>query len=277
VCWFSLGRERQVLQRNNEASLAAFRRAFTVFEDFTTRKPSAPAAGRAQYMRGSTRFFMGELPRAESEYALCFEKYPGDAKYAPKALERRASVRRHLLKVNDALADLDLYVQRFAKGEDIESVRLHKSFGPMYGKDAPPLDVETWVQGQPTTLEALRGEIVALYFFATWCDNCEKARPFMLDLFARYEPFGVRMIGVVNHSQGQTVEKVRTFVLEEGYRMPVFMDASGTNARYGSTKIPHLVLIDRVGRVRWRDNPGNFQDATLEALLVEDPAKPLPK
>jgi hypothetical protein len=36
--------------------------------------------------------------------------------------------------------------------------------------------------------------------------------------------------------------------------------------------IPDMILIDRLGRVRWHDNASNLQDATIEALLVEDPA-----
>jgi thiol-disulfide isomerase/thioredoxin len=271
VCWFSLGRARQQLQQNTQDSLQAFGRAFAKFDAVVKDHGKSPVAGRAQYMRATVALFSGDLKAAEIEYGSAIEHYASDAKYLPKSIERRATVRRNLLQTAGARDDLKRYIREFPKGEDLESARRYLSMLSLFERPAPELVAETWIQGEPQSLPKLRGDVVVLYFFATWCENCEKARPFLLDLHDRFESMGVRWIGVVDHSQGQTVEAVRAFLTPHGIRFPVLMDNGGMSAAYRGQKIPDVVLLDRLGRVRWHDNPANLQDATLEQLLTEDP------
>jgi hypothetical protein len=83
---------------------------------------------------------------------------------------------------------------------------------------------------------------------------------------------GVKFIGVITHSQGTTADLARPFLAANNYNFPVMMDQGKTVGTYISAKIPDMVIIDRAGRVRWHDHPSNFQDSTMETLLVEDPA-----
>ncbi len=272
VCWFSLGRARQELQQNTPASLAAFERARTAFEAVTQETPTAAVAGRAQYMRGTVALFAGDLVTAEREYGRGLELYASDTKYLPKSLERRAAVRRHLLRTADARSDLERYLRDFGSADDAASARRYLQMLGQFEQIAPPLSPGgTWIQGGPLSLTDLRGDVVILNFFATWCENCEKARPFLQDLVKRFRPMGVRMIGIVDYSKGQTVESVRAFLPTKGIDFPVLMDQGQTTAAYLGQKIPDIVILDRLGRVRWHDNPANLQDATLELLLTEDP------
>jgi thiol-disulfide isomerase/thioredoxin len=223
-------------------------------------------------MRGTVAMFAGDLAGAEREYGSAIEHYAKDPKYLPKSIERRAAVRRHMLKTADARADLARYVRDFPKGEDLESSKRYLAMMEQFEKPAPELVAEAWPQGDAQKLANLRGDVVVLYFFATWCENCEKARPFLLDLHKRFEPMGVRMIGIVDHSKGQTLESVRAFLGPNGIHFPVMQDNGGMSTAYRGQKIPDVVLLDRLGRVRWHDNPANLQDATIELLLTEDPA-----
>lgn len=272
VCFFSTGRAQQRLQQNTQESLSAFGRAAERFALVVDQHATSAVAGRAQYMRGTVALFSGDLALAEREYGVAIDKHASDAKYLPKSVERRAAVRRHMLRTADARADLSRYAREFPKGEDAESVKRYLSMMELFDKPAPELRPESWVQGDAQTLAGLRGEVVVLYFFASWCENCEKARPFLLDLHARFEAMGVRWIGVTDHSKGQTLEGLRAFCAEKGIRFPVMMDNGGTSVALRGQKLPDVVLLDRLGRVRWHDNPANLQDATLELLLTEDPA-----
>ncbi len=272
VCWFSIGRARQKLQQNNQDSFQAFGRAALRFETIVKEHGTSAVAGRAQYMRGTVAMFSGDFQGAEREYGNAIERYASDPKYLPKSIERRAAVRRHMLKTVDARADLARYVREFPKGEDFESTKRYLAMLEQFDKPAPELVAEAWAQGDAQKLSSLRGDVVVLYFFATWCENCEKARPFLLDLQKRFEPMGVRMIGIVDHSKGQTLESVRAFLGQNGIQFPVLQDNGGMSTAYRGQKIPDIVLIDRLGRVRWHDNPANLQDATIELLLTEDPS-----
>lgn len=271
VCHFSKGRSKQRLQQNTQESLSAFGLAASRFRTVVEAHAASAVAGRAQYMLGTVALFSGDLLLSEREYGLAIERHASDAKYLPKSIERRAAVRRHLLQTAGARADLARYLREFPAGEDVEVVKRHVAMMELYEQPAPELAGGSFVQGGPASLASLRGDVVVLYFFATWCENCEQARPALLDLHKRYEALGVRWIGVVDHSKGQTPDAVRAFLPTKDIHFPVWMDHGRTAASFRGQKIPDVVILDRAGRVRWHDNPANLQEATIELLLVEDP------
>lgn len=270
VSWFAVGRNRQTLHRSPPASVEAFQTALTLFAKLLTEHPSDPSTGRAQYMRGSTQLFLGDLEAAEKEYTLAIDNYGSDPKYFSKSLERRAAVRRHRLKIDLAVADMRRYQRDAAKGsEDANVIVRQLEYSALIGKPAAALDVETWIQGEPVELAGLQGEVVALYFFASWCPNCSREREFLNDMYQRYSASGLRVIGVTDHSESQTVLSVQGKLAQEPLSFPVLMDGGGTMRSFLVGKFPDMVLIDRAGRVRWHDNPAALADWTVEALLFE--------
>jgi thiol-disulfide isomerase/thioredoxin len=273
VSWFGLARGLQVLHRNPPPAKEAFANALTHFLLVSEGRASDPAAGRAQYMCGSVQLFLGDFAAAEQAYSKVLEKNAGDPKYASKSLERRAFVRRHRLDTAGELEDLRRYQREYPKGEEASSVARYLQLAESCGKPAPELDAESWVQGGPQSIAALRGEVVAVYFFATWCENCAKEKDFVADLHRRYEAQGLHWIGVIDHQRGQTAETVTPFLATEGYAFPVMFDHGKTIPTYLAAKIPELVLIDRLGRIRWHDTVANLADSTIETLLTEDPDK----
>jgi thiol-disulfide isomerase/thioredoxin len=256
--------------RNTAESRALFEKALVLFGK-VVESGAKDQGGRAQYMRGWVKFTMDDPEGALAEFDTVFDKWKDDAKYVPKALERHAMVRRSLLQTSEAIADLQRYVKQFPQGDDIESVQRYLAYCQDFGKPAPAFKPEAWVQGEPTTLAAMRGDVVVVYFFATWCPHCEEVRTAMIDLYDHYGPIGVHVIGVVDHSQEQTVESVKAILPVKGYTFPVLMNSGVMFNAYHGSKIPDVVLIDRAGRVRWHDNPNNLHDSSIEALLLEDP------
>ena len=272
VCWFSDGRGKLKLLRNCPESDASFGKALARF-DSVLALGSSEYNARAQYMRGSTKFFIDDMPGAEAEYTAVLDKWKADLKYIPKALEKRASVRRNRLETKAALEDLRRYAAEFPTGPEIESIKTYTQRALMFDKPAPEVAAVSWIQGGPTSIKAERGEVVVLYFFATWCENCEKIRPFILDLHKRFEPFNVRWIGIVDSTKGQTVDSVRAFLVANDIRFPVMMSDGSPARTYGASGIPDMVLIDRAGKLRWNDNPNNLVDSTIEMLLLTEPGE----
>lgn len=270
VCWFTVGRDSLELHRVTPKAREAFDAALGVFDRVTKQWPKSGVASRAQYMRGSTRLFAGELELAEAAYDGVLSNFPADANYLAKALERRGFVRRQLMKNADAVVDMKAYLERYPKGESAAAVQQYVELSKLLDQPAPTWTADAWVQGEPTPLELCGGRVVALYFFASWCPNCAKELPFMLDLEKRFTPRGVAFVGVMDQSRGQTVASLATYLREKKLGFPVLQHAGPVSTAYGLPSIPHLVLIDRAGRVRWRDNPANLADWTLEKLLAED-------
>jgi thiol-disulfide isomerase/thioredoxin len=267
VCWFTFGRSAQVLHRATPQSSEAFDRALALFDRVTREHPKDAAASRAQYMKGSTRLFDGKLKDAEQAYAAVLDAYSADAGYVAKSLERRAFVRRHLLDSAGAIADLELFLKSYAKPDTLESAKQNLALARTLEKPAIAWTAEAWVQGEPATLESFAGQTLGIYFFATWCPHCAEELPFVLDLAQRYAPQGLALVGVVNHSKGQTVDSVKAYLVEKQIAFPVLMDPGVTMSSYGAPTIPHLVLVDREGKLRWRDNPSNLADWTIDTLL----------
>jgi peroxiredoxin len=116
------------------------------------------------------------------------------------------------------------------------------------GAPAPELgDVEV-VQGniQPE-LASLKGRVVVLEFWATWCVACRALLPAMNALHERYEPEGATVIGVTM----DPAEKAKNAVFELGMRYPVLSDPEGTTSQsYQAFALPTVFVIDRAGVVR---------------------------
>lgn len=96
-------------------------------------------------------------------------------------------------------------------------------------------------------LESLRGKVVLVNFWATWCDPCKNEIPRLQAAWNRYEKRGVVFVGVdVNDFRGHARDLIRRY----GVTYPNVFDGAGRAlAKYGGLPLPKTFLIDRRGRV----------------------------
>jgi thiol-disulfide isomerase/thioredoxin len=118
--------------------------------------------------------------------------------------------------------------------------------------------------GARVSLPALRGKVVVIDFWATWCGPCLKALP-KLDALARRHPD----VAVLAINLDDPAEARRLWD-ERRYRIELVADDGQVSERYGVSTIPHSVVIDREGIVRMVARGNSSQlDATVDALLAE--------
>jgi thiol-disulfide isomerase/thioredoxin len=142
-----------------------------------------------------------------------------------------------------------------------------KELDPMQGKAPPALQTTTWVNGEPVTLHELKGKVVMLDFWATWCGPCLAAIPHTNELAAKYKDKGLVVIGVC-HPQG--VDKMEQVAKERGIKYAITADKEGaTNKAFKVNSYPDYYFIDRAGNLRIADCKNDEIEKAIEALLAE--------
>jgi len=103
------------------------------------------------------------------------------------------------------------------------------------------------VSGEPQSLSALKGKVVFLNFWATWCGPCRDEMPSMEVLYKRFKDKGLEILAV-NCQENQ--ENVIAFMANNGLTFPALLDEDGRiSGAYGIQAIPTSFLINRDGRI----------------------------
>ena len=149
-------------------------------------------------------------------------------------------------------------------------------------KLTPPADRPTvadftlnTLKGTPVRLADLKGKVVMINFWATWCRPCLQELKFVDEYYKQLKDKGVEVLAITTDGP-QTLGKVRQTVKRRRWKMPVLLDQDGAvmanlNPRGNQ---PFTLYIDRAGRKAGEHDGYTAGDekgmkATLEALLAE--------
>ncbi|HXF70322.1 MAG TPA: TlpA disulfide reductase family protein [Thermoflexus sp.] len=120
------------------------------------------------------------------------------------------------------------------------------SMGLITGIPAPDFELER-LDGGTVRLRDLRGKVVMLNFWATWCVPCREEMPLLAQIYRDYHPQGLEILGVNLTSQDDLAE-VRRFVQELDIPFPILLDHNAQVERaYRIFGIPTTVFITREG------------------------------
>jgi peroxiredoxin len=104
----------------------------------------------------------------------------------------------------------------------------------------------TALDGKVYNLDGLRGHVVLLNFWATWCPPCRKEMPDMQKLYERFEKKGLMVLAVSDEKR----ETVEGFLAKQSYTFPILLDTDRkTNTAFYVEGIPKSFLFDRQGRL----------------------------
>lgn len=136
---------------------------------------------------------------------------------------------------------------------------------------APPFNLPRLDREGTLSLTSLRGEVVVLNFWASWCIPCRDEAPIIEATWQRYKNRGVMVLGI--NVQDLVPEALR-FMRETKTTYPMVRDRDNTIYRaYGLTGVPETFFVDRIGRIV-RKFPGAVIDARNWFKAVEDALAP---
>ena len=169
------------------------------------------------------------------------------------------------------------YEYNFPDGRVIKSDPTTKTrtWTPMTGDPAPDFELATLDGSTKVRLSSLRGSVVFLDFWASWCGPCQQALPGTEALWQRYQAKGLKVLGV--NVEGNP-SKANANAAQLKLTFPQLAAAAGPDGQfnwssvqisdYAVTGIPHGVLIDKKGIIRARDTVVD-DEKLIQQLLAE--------
>jgi len=148
------------------------------------------------------------------------------------------------------------------KADVISRLKKREKHYKLLGEIAPELPaVDQWFPGKPKTFAELKGKVVLLDFWATWCGPCFEAFPSLKEWHQDFSREGLVTLGVTRYygrvdgpwvdNPGE-IEELKSF--REAEKLPydfVVGKDSSIQLAYGATSLPTAVLIDRKGVIRY--------------------------
>ena len=167
-------------------------------------------------------------------------------------------------------------------------IDLFKSFSDVPAPAATLQDIvaQEWIDQAPVKLADLRGRVVLLDFWATWCGPCRATFPRLQKWHESYKDKGLVILGVTNffgHAEGkqltQTQELAYLRDFKKKFHLPygfAIADTKDNDFNYGVSSIPTTFLIDRRGVVRLIAVGSSDEEAAMLnkmiKKLIEEPA-----
>lgn len=139
---------------------------------------------------------------------------------------------------------------------------------PREGFTAPNFTLGLLGGGQ-VTLSALRGKVVLVNLWASWCPPCRAEMPAIENVYRSFKPKGLEVLAV-NLTNQDSETAAAAFIQELGLTFPIPLDRSGeVSARYNLLGLPSSYFIDRKGIIRSVVVGGPMSEVLIQSKVEE--------
>lgn len=248
------------------------------------------------------RDFAHAAPHASAAYAAALEmarRNQSDAAQRDTSIFGAGMYLANTLLKSDRRKEAVQVIQEMrARAVAIPSARLYRqatellleqgevlSVPPALSDDAgvasapPEIKAAEWIDQTPVSLASLRGKVVLLDFWATWCGPCRYTIPKLNSLHKKYKDRGLVVLGLTelegeaegrSMTRAEELEYLRQFKRRQSIAYGFAVADNKDNARhYSITSLPTTVLIDRRGRVRFITISAADEEAEIMSRLIQ--------
>jgi thiol-disulfide isomerase/thioredoxin len=217
----------------------------------------------------------------EEALKLLLAKYDRAAKQGAEAelpdvyrgiLSPTVEIYQELGRKDEGLAFLKRATKDFAEHEEFE--QFERALKGLEGQFNQPAVGETMeikgatLDGKDYDLSALKGKVVLVDFWATWCGPCRAEMPNVKKAYQQHHADGFEIIGI---SLDDNIEKAKKYVADNSIAWPQIADGKGWQAelaqKYGINSIPATFLVGKDGKIAATDMRGELLAAKVAELL----------
>jgi peroxiredoxin/outer membrane lipoprotein-sorting protein len=174
--------------------------------------------------------------------AVQFDKLSGEA---VDALETEITTTFRKADTNPSIPDGTFTFTPPADAKEVAAFRPSRQIAIEIGSDAADFQLKD-LEGREIQLKTLRGNVVLLNFWATWCGPCRLEMPVIEKLHQQFHAKGLRVFGV----NDEEIDTIRDYVAEHEYSFPTLVDTDQQAIKlYRIRGIPTMVVIDREGKI----------------------------
>ena len=120
------------------------------------------------------------------------------------------------------------------------------------------------LNGTKVSLNDVKGKYIFLNFWATWCPPCQSEMPELQALYDKYQNEDVAVITISMPDSKQSVEDIKGYIEQEGYRFPVWIDDGFFSVQFNVTSLPTSYVILKDG------TPYGYVSGALDLEMMEN-------